>query len=279
MKERWIKICQKLSATDADFYAACRKIIRNVSVNFPAETWKNDLKLEDIGYTMNKLNRLKKDYVHKESHDKSVELWNHFLQSKGYRSTSFTTYNHIVKAGATSPSESIETRGPCLQSVVISLIPTGRGQRKAAVDVFYRTTELYKKFPADLLLIDFLLEPFDFDEVPLESIQMHFANVTCHPMYVIVPAAIAGDPVDFFEHIKDHDPKFFKECVSWTHKYLVTSRGITKFAQAIATQKKALTQLEKYDNLHLIDYIKEEYQLCQDSTKTSRKRSTNCAVT
>lgn len=260
MKHRWIKLCAKLSATPPDFYASCRKILRNTTVNFPAESWKNDLTLEDIGYTKNKLNRLIKDYRHVESHEKAIDLWNHFTERGSYASASFTTYNHLVKAGATSPSEKKETRGPCLQSVVISLIPGKRGERKAAVDVYYRTTEFFKKFPADLLLLDGLLKPFDFDKVPLESIQMHFAGVTCHPMYVIVPAALAKDPVDFFEAIRKTDARFYRECVSWTHKYLVTSRGITKFAQAIATQKKALASLEKNGNNHLIDYIKDHYE-------------------
>lgn len=259
MKHRWIKLCAKLSAEPPDFYASCRKILRNKSVCFPADTWKNDLTLQDIGYTTNKLNRLIKDYRHVESHEKAIELWNHFTNRGSYASASFTTYNHLVKAGATSPSEKTETRGPCLQSVVVSLIPAGRGERKAAVDVYYRTTEFFKKFPADLLLLDGLLKPFDFSNVPLESIQMHFAGVTCHPMYVIVPAALAKSPIEFFEEIRRKDERFWRECISWTHKYLVSSRGITKFAQAIATQKKALESLERNGNMDLIDYVKDEY--------------------
>lgn len=270
MKKRWIDLCKKLSATPADFYASCRKILRNESVLFTGEQWKNDLTLEDIGYTTNKINRLIKDYRHPESHDKAVELWNHFVKRGSYSSAAFTTYNHLVKAGATSPSESVETRGPCLQSVVITLIPAGRGQRKASVDVFYRTTEFFKKFPADLLLIDLLLKPFDFSTVPIDTIQMHFAGVTCHPMYIVVPATIAIDPVQFFEDIKSKDKRFYRECVSWTHKYLVSSRGITKFEQAKATQRKALAMLKKYDNMELIDFIKEEYKICE-SMRTLHK--------
>lgn len=260
MKKRWIKLCERLSGVPADFYASCRKILRNESVVFPYSKWKQDLTLEDIGYTTNKLNRLIKDYRHVESHEKSIELWKHFTKRGSYSSTSFTTYNHLVKAGATSPSETVETRGPCLQSVVITLLPKGRGDRCASVDIFYRTTEFFKKFPADLLLIDGLLKPFDFSNAPVESINMHFSGITLHPMYSIVPAALSDDPVDFFETIKKSDIKFFRECVSWNHKYLVTSRGITKFAQAIATQNKALESLKKNGNMHLIDYIKDEYK-------------------
>lgn len=260
MKKRWIKLCEYLSGIPADFYASCRKILRNESVSFPYSRWKSDLSLEDIGYTTNKLNRLIKDYKHIESHSKAVELWGHFTERGSYSSASFTTYNHLVKAGATSPSEKVETRGPCLQAVVLTLTPVGRGERKTSIDVFYRTTEFFKKFPADLLLIKHLLEPFDFSTAPIESINMHFAGITLHPMYSIVPAALSKDPVDFFESIKNSDIRFFRECVSWNHKYLVTSRGITKFSQAIATQTKALESLKKNGNMHLIDYIKDEYK-------------------
>lgn len=258
MKERWIKLCSKLSAEPTDFYAAARKILRNHTVIFREDSWKGDLTLGDIGYTKNKLNRLVKDYLHLASRDKAVELWTHFTKRGSYASASFTTYNHLVKAGATSPSETIETRGPCLQSVVLSLVPTGRGTVGCSVDVFYRTTEFFKKFPADLILLDVLLEPFNFEAAPIISRNFHFAGVTCHPMYVIVPAALAVDPVEFFENIRKGDPQFFKQCVNWTHKYLVTSRGITKFAQAIATQNKGIERLKKNGTLsELTDYIKD----------------------
>lgn len=249
MKHRWIQLCQKVSATPADFYAAARKILRNETVIFKAEHWKSDLTLEDIGYTKNKLNRLIKDYLHVESRDKAVELWKHFVKRKSYASACFTTHNHLVKAGATSPSESIETRGPCLQSVVLSVIPTGRGTIGCSIDIYYRTTEFFKKFPADLLLIDVLIKPFDFSGCPIISYNFHFSGLTCHPMYIIVPAALAVDPIAFFDDIKKQDKKFFRECVNWTHKYLVSSRGITKFAQAIATQNKGIAMLKKNGNL------------------------------
>lgn len=259
MKQRWLRLCQSLSSEPPNFYAAARKILRNKSVTFKIKDWKNDLSLEDIGYTKMKLNKLIKDYLHLESHDKAIELWDHFTKRGSYASASFTTYNHLVKSGATSPSESIETRGPCLQSVVLTLIPAGRGNRQTVVDVFYRTTEFYKKFPADLLLVRELLKPFDFRESPIEHIRFNFANVTMHPMYCVVPATMMEDPVDFFENMKHEDPDFYRGCVSWTHKYLVSSRGITKFEQAKATQRKALESLKKNNNEHLTDYIDEAF--------------------
>lgn len=264
MKKRWIQLCQKLSAKPTDFYAAARKILRNESVQFC--NWKSDLTLEEIGYTTNKLNRLIKDYLHVESRNKAVELWDHFVKRGSYASTCFTTHNHLVKSGATSPSESIETRGPCLQSVVITLIPSSRGkEQQAVIDTYYRTTEFFKKFPADLLLIDVLLKPFDFSRAKIIERNFHFAGVTLHPMYVIVPAALADDPIEFFEEIKRNDPQFYKGCVNWTHKYLVSSRGITKFEQAKATQRKALASLKKSGNLHLIEYIDEAFHATHKS--------------
>lgn len=260
MKDRWIKLCSKVSGEPTDFYAAARKILRNQTVVFREDSWKGDLTLADIGYTTNKLNRLVKDYLHVESRDKAVELWEHFSKRGSYASAAFTTFNHLVKAGATSPSESIETRGPCLQSVVLTLVPNGRGVVGCSVDVFYRTTEFFKKFPADLILLDVLLQPFNFEKVPILSRNFHFAGVTCHPMYVIVPAALAVDPVEFFENIRKRDKEFFKQCVKWTHKYLVSSRGITKFAQAIATQDKGIAMLKKNGTLsELTDYIKDHF--------------------
>lgn len=258
MKKTWLKACAEFASMPCDFYASNRKIIRNESIVFTK--WKNDLTLRDIGYTSAKLKRLVKDYIHEESRDKAIELWDHFKQRNSYASTSFHTYNHLVKAGATSPSESKETRGPCLQSVIITLLP----KRTAGIDVFYRTTELFKKFPADLLLLDELLKPFDFKDTPIVSRTFHFANVTCHPMYTIVPAALADEPWEFFEAIKKTDPKFFKICITWMHRYLCDNTGIKKYQQALRTQFCGIELLEEKGTIKkLTKYIREQKNALQ----------------
>lgn len=258
MKKRWIKICRQLSAEPGDFYASARKILRNRTVTIC--DWKSDITLEEIGYTNNKLNRLIKDYLHVESRDKAVELWAHFVKRGSYASTCFTTHNHLVKSGATSPSETVETRGPCLQAVVITLIPGKKGKHEAIIDTYYRTTEIYKKFPADLLLLDVLLKPFDFSKVRIAERNFHFSGVTVHPMYCIVPIALTDDPVGFFEEIRKSDPVFYRNCVSWTSKYLITSRGIKKFEQAKVVQRKAIAMLKKTGTLdELTAYIQKAY--------------------
>lgn len=252
MKDAWLNHCLDLSSVKADFYAANRKIIRNKSLVF--KRWKDDLTLKDIGYTTNKLKRLIKDYIHEESRSKSIELWKHFVKRNTYSSTSFHTYNHLVKSGVTQPSESVETRGPCLQSVVITLLP----KRKAAIDVFYRTTELYKKFPADLFLVNELLKPFDFSETPIVSRTFHFANITCHPMYIIVPVALDSRPIDIFEAIRVDDPEFFKVCMKWMYRYLVDDTGIIKYQQAMRNKQCAIQQLKETGTLkQLTHYVKE----------------------
>lgn len=252
MKRAWLNHCIKLSSQPADFYAANRKIIRSKSLVF--HKWKDDLTLKEIGYTTNKIKRLIKDYIHDESRDKAIELWEHFVKRNTYSSTAFHTYNHLVKAGVTQPSEDKETRGPCIQSVVLTVLP----KQKAAIDIFYRTTEIYKKFPADLLLIQELLKPFDFSQVEVVSRTFHFANITCHPMYIIVPAGIDDEPVEMFEKIRIDDPEFFKVCMKWMWRYLVDNTGIIKYQQALRNQHCALIQLEEMGTLkELTQYVKD----------------------
>ena len=78
------------------------------------------------------------------------------------------------------------------------------------IDVFYRTTELLKKFPADLVFIrDVLLEGFNFDGMKFEGMNCHFANITVHPAYFSTIIPHLDDPITELEKIKKKDLYFY----------------------------------------------------------------------
>ena len=94
--------------------------------------------------------------------------------------------------------------GPCIQSVVITWIDP----EISSVDVFWRSTEWFRKLPADLILITyFLLPPFQLKEF---DINCHFANITVHQMTFISFIPSLPDPIATLDLIKSKDPSFHR---------------------------------------------------------------------
>jgi hypothetical protein len=216
------------------------------------------MQLQDGGYTKSKLTILTKHYLHPESHNAAVGLWERRRAQDKYGSVSFTTHNHTVKSDPNKGSKRASVLGPCLQSVVITYLD----RKTYAIDVSYRTTELYKKFAADLVLIrDVLLSGFNLDGMNMEEMNVYFANITMHPMYWITIAPGLDDPTKHLEEIKKVDPYFHDWIVKWSARYICPQhhRGIQKFAQAMRVHKDAHERLDPRKLKLLISYFNDNH--------------------
>lgn len=247
MRKTWLEACERLTAAQGGFYSGSRKILRDQTIVFPGRELvaRPPLVMADAGYTKSKMRLLTKLYLHEESQQAALRLWDKRLSMGKYGSVSFHCYNHLIKGlGLRHPCEKhneqtgkvnrASTMGPCIQSVVITLLD----KKRCAVHVFYRTTELLKKYPADLVFLrDVLLDPF---ELPgLVDITCYFANVTVHPMYMATIMPLLPDPIGYLEQLAIADPYFHDWSVKWTARYICEEhyRGIAKFSQALRVQK------------------------------------------
>lgn len=258
MRDEWLDLALTLAETPADFFSGARKIIRAKSFTF--EEIENDLQLADAGYTKSKMSMLNRLYLHDESREIAVQLWDKRRGQKKYGSVSFTCFAHFVKGGSVDAKRSKRASvfGPCIQSVSLTYLDN----HTTAVDVFYRTTELFKKFPADLVFLrDELLKPFNFDKCPLTSITFHFANITIHPMYFVTIVPLLKDPIKAMERIKKRDKRFYDWLVKWTARYLVPeyNRGIQKFAQAMRVHKDAHERISSDSLRDLCKYLNDNH--------------------
>lgn len=258
MKSDWVDISLELAAEPASFYSGARKILRNRTFTF--KHIRPDLKMEDAGYTKSKMTMLKKNYLHEESIAVAIDLWTKRIGQRKYGSVSFTCFNHFVKGGSIDAKRSKRASvfGPCIQSVSLTYM----NDHTTEVDVFYRTTELFKKFPADLVFIrDVLLAGFDFSTAPLTSITFHFANVTCHPMYFVTLIPLLDDPIGELDELKRVDKYFFDWIIKWTARYIVPRhhRGIAKFAQAMRVCTDARARIPKKVMPALIKYLDDNH--------------------
>lgn len=221
----------------ADFYSGARKIHTGVSLEFEGPL-DDSLQIGDCGFTRSKLTMLRRLYWDDEHAEKVAELWRGRMRRGKYGSVSASTYHHITKADPEKRSKRASVMGPCLLGVSLTLL----NKRDVAVDAFYRTTELCKKFPADLVFIrDTVLPALDVDAVNVVRMRCHFANTTMHTMYWVTVLPHLKKPIATWEKIKVADHKFWEWSIKWTARYLCDeyAHGIQKFAQALRVAKDA----------------------------------------
>lgn len=256
MKQEWINLCLKMMATPATEYSGARKIISNVTHTMT--DIKDDLKMSDCGYTQSKMSMLRRLYLVPESRDAVVPLWEKRCNQRKYGSISFTCHGHTTKSDPTKGSKRASVMTPCIQSMSL----TYHGDHTCEAHAFYRTTEIFKKFPADLVFIrDVLLQPFDFSEIPLKKLTFFFANVTVHPMYFASLAPNLDDPVGALERIEKYDPHFWVWCVKWTARYLIPEyhRGIQKYAQGMRVHDMFQKLIDPDIKEELTEYVAEKH--------------------
>jgi len=213
--------------------------------------------MSDAGYTKSKTTMLTKNYLHQESKAVAIDLWAKRRGQAKYGSVGFTCYNHFVKGGSIDAKRSKRASvfGPCIQSVVLTWI----SKTELTVDLFYRTTEWLKKFPADLVFLrDVLLQGFDLAGMKVTAVNCHFANITIHPMYFVTVLPHIEDPIRELERIKKADEFFWKWLIKWSARYICDeySRGIQKFAQAMRVRKDATERLTPAKLKLLQDYFR-----------------------
>jgi len=191
----------------------------------------------------------------------AIKLWEERRKKTSYGSVCFTCFNHLLKNDPTKKSKRASVMGPCMQSVVITQIKGGK-QGQYVIDVFWRTTEILKKFPADLVFLrDVLLKDFDFSGMEFMGMRCHFAHVTVHPQYFVTIIPHLDRPIYDLEKLKDRDRYFFDWVIKWSARYLCEEhfRGIAKFAQAMRVKDDADTRIQGKLRHHLIDYLRENH--------------------
>lgn len=248
MRDSWIENAVWLSHRPADLWCGGRKILRGRQVEIPSVE-RGGILLEDAGYTNAKMTALTKAYFVKDSVDAALELWRDRVQKRKYGSVSFHCYNHLVKGHAGS-SRIASNMGPCIQAVSLTWL----GKEQVAVDAFYRTTEFFKKFPADLVFLQTVLLYFNLP--PETVLTCHFANLTLHPMYWITLVPHMPDPLHELERLRNRDELFWRWVVKWTYKYLCDDTGIRKYAQAQRVQATSADAIDAVQIRRLRGYLR-----------------------
>jgi hypothetical protein len=244
LEQAWSNWTVDLACDTRDcFWSGARKIFQNKQFVTKLDS---SLSIENIGYTKYKLTRLHDQYFVKDSFDVAMMLHERNIKRRKYASSAFHCYGHLLKATDQNRSKRGSVMGPCLQSVVVTLRPH---ERRTSVDVFYRTTEAFKKLPADFIwLRDYVLPHIPGqDQYPVVDVRFHFVNVTIHPMYIATILPLVPDAIATLELIRDRDRAMWAWSGKWMARYLIggaAARSIEKFSQAQRTAMAAVTLLE-----------------------------------
>ena len=255
LQESWLNWCIDLAcAQESYFWSGARKILHDRQLDTRLD---QTLTIHQIGYTKYKLTRLHDQYFVKDSFDVAMMLHARNIARKKYASSAFHCYGHLLKATDENRSKRGSVMGPCVQSVVLTLRPH---EKRTAVDVFYRTTEAFKKLPADFIwLRDYVLcHVPGQDQYPIVNVKFHFVNVTIHPMYIATILPLVPDPIATLQLIRERDEAMWSWSGKWLTRYLIggaAGRGIEKFAQAQRTAMAAVTLLEGEVSDTVIRYL------------------------
>jgi hypothetical protein len=219
----------------------------------------DSLQVEDVGFTDRKLGNLDRLYVHEEGRAIAVDLWARVRDKAKIGSVTFHTCNHLIKGAATV--EEAENRGgrrsvqgPCMTGVTLTWL----NKSSAAIDIPYRSVELYRKFVADLVFMrDTLLAPFDLSGMHVE-VTCHFFNITLHPMYWVFVLYHHTAPFDAFDAIRDKDPGYYRHLLKNTSEYLLPERGtsIANHSASLRVKEWALKAFDATTLRRLQEYLR-----------------------
>ncbi len=249
MKDAWIRHALSLAVQPAELYAGSRKIIRAQILEFDDDL---DITLADAGYSKAKMSQLRRNYLHQESVDAARGLWDEYRSKPKYRSVAISCFGRLVKDHGGPRGSKM---GSCLLSVTITMLNRG----EYSVELFYRTTEFLKKFPADLIFVkEDILSQFNFEGMTCRGWTCFFSNITIHPAYFVTILPHLENPVAELKAIREKDKYFSDWVIKWTSRYLIPEhgRGIQKFTQAVRVKMDADKRILGKTRDRLIKYVR-----------------------
>lgn len=250
LKDRWIELCESLSLGEARYYSGVQKIIHGVIWEVSGEEFFDDsLTIQDFGYSPTsdaKLKALKRHYYDPVRTFQAKKIIKTKYEQKSYGSAGFPL---------TGKTKTWTKQDFCMQAATVTYYPSGNMN----VCVFYRTTEIIKKFGADLIFLRTVVLPRFHKIKSIDKITFMFSNVTVHPMFYTTFLAHHPSPIKFLRRLKKQDPKFHMGLEKWMRKYLFEgdTNWVQKFSQARQTHAAMKRLMDKKTEELLRSYFDE----------------------
>jgi len=135
-----------------------------------------------------------------------------------------------------------------MQSIVVT-----RLDDYTAVNVAYRSVEVFKKLAADLVFLrDELLTPFG---TPLR-VTCNIANATVHPLYFATIIPHLNDPVGEMEKIRQRDERFYRHIVRQSADLLCGGKTNANFMQAQRVKRHVVGMIDPDASREVRGYLR-----------------------
>lgn len=199
-----VDLCYKVAAMPG-IYTGVRKIVRGVSYELDSLP---SVDLEQLGYRGGKIAQLMRNYFNQAEVDAAR------TKLAARRKSPHTS----VALNTLGEQKDSRSQGHCIRSIIVTQTP-----KWTEVDVIYRSTELIQKHHADYALLPIILNQLELAHTP-SVYRLYFAN--CFLTALFAPILFQHtDPIKFYEHLKAHDPKYYRTFLNATAKfYEVNSR-------------------------------------------------------
>lgn len=252
LKERWLELCLDLSLEPARLVVGTRKILRNQTWVISGDDWRTgEFDPEEVvGYNNWQVKRkqLHRYYVNPEELERAIAKFKFISKEKDKFDSVNMTLKNEHKSGWTSQDH-------CMASMIISYWPKShKGPANTEIDVYYRTTEVAKKFVADLAL--FREDIFPHFE-PISRIRFVFSTLNMSVAFTPAIFLSAVDPVAFMTELQRSDERHWRRICTYLVRYLCDDDVAMKFKQHDRVKKRLARSLEDSKKTAMIEYLHE----------------------
>lgn len=236
-----------LAALDAPLfeYNGARKIVTNLLWQPSSPPWVTLEQLGRIGYERpkSKIQALHRMYLNRLEAARVRDM----MKKREDQAYSAITLSTI--AG----EKDRRSMGHCIQNITLSLTP-----KRTEVTVVYRSTELIKKFSADLAFIPMILE-CHLDLKRIDRVSFFFANAFLSGVFFPTLMCFV-DPIEWLEHLRVKEPQLFIVATRFLRRSVQTEAQDFPFAPekhqhniAWKNFRHRMPEIRRYLKRHLAD--------------------------
>lgn len=209
IEEKWLGLVEELCLDPIPdrMINSGIKYYTNKTLTFTGEEWNQGfgVSLAELGYggRSTKMNQLTRNYYNHES----IESAKNKLAERMTKKSDYSS----VMATMVGDEKDPRSQGHCMSSTIVTYNPKDfvTEEPTLTVDIYYRVTEVVKKFGADLIFLsqkvipDMLPEGLSSEDIT--EVRFHFANIYFSPLFlpILVPQM---DVIDLMYRIQDTQP-------------------------------------------------------------------------